>query len=164
MGHCMADCVYKVRVAGLISPDLLQDELAEVTLEAHQFRTVLIGRFTNPGALVDFLRQLRLLGLEIVEVRRLPTHWAELTIAGECGPELAPVLQTFEAAVSELHTLLRARVREEVGFVDLVLLLESRGLKIASIVPVEPEVPGEPGPRVPTPRVAPERSTRATAS
>jgi hypothetical protein len=158
MGRLMADCVYQVRVAGLVPADELHDELADVTLEVHQVRTVLIGRFTHPGALVEFLRQLRLRGLDIVDVRKLPAHRAELTIAGEWRPELGPVLETFETAVSELHTVLRARVPEEVGFVDLVLLLESRGLKIASIVPVGPNAA-----RVPAPRAPSDASSRVPA-
>ena len=145
----MAECVYQVRVAGLVPADELHDELADVTLEIHQVRTVLIGRFAHPGALLEFLRSLRDLGLEIVDVRKLPAHRAELTIAGECGPELGPVLDSFETAVSELHTLLRARVPEDLGYLDLVLLLESRGLKIASIVPL-----GEPEVKVPVPRAS----------
>lgn len=143
----MADCVYQVRVAGLVPPDELHDELDHVALDVHQVRTVLIGRFGHPGALVEFLRQLRLLGLEIVDVRKLPAHRAELTIVGEGGPTLGPVLQTFEAAVSELHTVLRATVPEEVGYRDLVLLLESRGLKIASIVPLDAATVQVPPPR-----------------
>jgi hypothetical protein len=154
----MADCVYQVRVAGLVPPDELHDELVDVSLEAHQFRTVLIGRFAQPGALVEFLRQLRGLGLEIVDVRKLPAHLAELTVAGECGSELHALLHTYEVAVSELHTLLRARVPEEVGYRDLVLLLESRGLKIASIAPVGADA------QVPTPRAVLDTPANATVS
>jgi hypothetical protein len=150
----MAECVYQVRVAGLVPPDELHDELADVTLEVHQVRTVLIGRFAHPGALVEFLRQLRLLGLEIVDVRKLPTHRGELTIVGELQPGLAQVLDSFETAVSELHTLLRARVPQDFGYRDLVLLLESRGLKIASIVPL-----GATPAVVPVPRASLETPT-----
>jgi hypothetical protein len=154
----MADCVYQVRVAGLVPPQEVHDGLADVTVEVHQFRTVLIGRFSQPGALVEFLRQLRGMGLDIVDVRKLPSHRAELTVAGECGPDLGPMLDCYEAAVSELHTLLRARVPDDMGFLDLVLLLESRGLKIASIVPVAVNAP-----RVPAPRAASDVESHAPA-
>ena len=151
--------VYKVRVAGLVPLEELREELSDFEIEAHRLRTVLSGRFGDRAALTAFLRELREHGLEIVEVRRLPgfkvvaDHLGretvaagtpsgestayELTVAGEPAPALKRVVEPYAVALSELYTVLRAKVPAEVGLVDLVLQVESRGFQIASIAALD---------------------------
>jgi hypothetical protein len=151
--------VYKVRVAGLVPLEELREELGDFEIDAHRLRTVLIGRFADRAALATFLRQLRDRGLEIVEVRRLPgfkvvaDHLGreivatesgaiedaayELTVAGEPVPALRRLIEPYAVALSELYTVLRAKVPADVGLVDLVLQVESRGFKIASIAALD---------------------------
>ncbi|HET6561029.1 MAG TPA: hypothetical protein VFG72_04085 [Marmoricola sp.] len=160
--------VYKVRVAGLVPLDELREELEEFQVDAHRLRTVLIGRFADRAALAAFLRQLRDRGLEIVEVRRLPgfkvvaDHLGretvtperssgegsayELTLAGEPVPALKRLIEPYAVALSELYTVLRAKVPADIGLVDLVLQVESRGFKIASIAALDAGL-GMPGQR-----------------
>lgn len=54
----------------------------------------------------------------------------ELTIVGTLGPCLRAVLQPCVTASAEVQTIIRSR---ELDLLDLVLLLESNGLVIASI-------------------------------
>ncbi len=54
----------------------------------------------------------------------------ELTVVGTLGPCLRAVLQPRVTASAEPQTIMRSR---EGDLVDLVLLLESKGLVIASI-------------------------------
>jgi hypothetical protein len=150
--------VYKVRVAGLVPLEELREELSEFEVDAHRLRTVLIGRFADRAALATFLRQLRDRGLEIVEVRRLPgfrvvaDHLGretvaaqssgddvayEMTVAGEPVPALRRLIEPYAVALSELYTVLRAKVPADIGLVDLVLQVESRGFKIASIAALD---------------------------
>lgn len=162
---------YQVRIAGLLRLEELQDRFQELPLTPHQVRTVLVARFDGPHALHEFLRELRGYGLEVVDVRRLsqaeaaearavagPTVTAqlvpgdssyELTVAGDLGPGVHAALTPYAAALGELHTVLRARTSQDVEFLDLVLLLESRGLRIASIAVVDDEVPAVPRQRPP---------------
>ena len=164
-----AERVYKVRVAGLVPLDELREELSEFEIDAHRLRTVLIGRFADRAALAAFLRQLRDRGLEIVEVRRLPgfkvvaDHLGqqtvaaesgaseaaayELTLAGEPVPALRRLIEPYAVALSELYTVLRAKVPADIGLVDLVLQVESRGFKIASIAALDAGIrmPGQRG-------------------
>jgi hypothetical protein len=161
--------VYKVRVAGLVPLEELREELSEFAIDAHRLRTVLIGRFADRAALAAFLRQLRDRGLEIVEVRRLPGFQVvadhlgrqtvaaestasedaayELTVAGEPVPALRRLIEPYAVALSELYTVLRAKVPAEIGLVDLVLQVESRGFKIASIAALDAGIrmPGQRG-------------------
>jgi hypothetical protein len=161
--------VYKVRVAGLVPLEELREELSGFEIDAHRLRTVLIGRFADRAALATFLRQLRDRGLEIVEVRRLPgfkvvaDHLGrhtlaaeatsedmayELTVAGEPVPALRRLIEPYAVALSELYTVLRAKVPTDIGLVDLVLQVESRGFKIASIAALDTGVrmPSQRGP------------------
>jgi hypothetical protein len=145
---------YQVRVAGLLRIEDLQSRFQELQLTPHQVRTVLVARFAGQHGLHEFLRELRGYGLEVVDVRRLqqseaaeamvvgPTVRAqlapgqasyELTVAGDIGPGVHAALTPYATALGELHTVLRARTSHDVEFLDLVLLLESRGLRIASI-------------------------------
>lgn len=153
---------YQVRVAGLIRDTDPRTQLEEQDGSAHRIRTVLVGRFGGQHALWVFLRQLRTYGLEVVDVRRLPhpealearmvvgptvSSWVsdhggyELTVSGDVDPRLHAALTPYATALEALHTVLRMEVPEDVTFVDLVLLLEARGVKIASIAVVDHEAP-----------------------
>jgi len=158
----MPERTYQVRVAGL-APDLgAQDDGGDPHLSARRIRTVLVARFGGQHALHDFLRDLRTYGLEVIGVRRLPAGEAvesrmvvgptvsstvaehasyELTVSGDVDPELYGVLTPYAAALEELHTELCMQVPEDVQFLDLVLHLESRGAKIASIAVVDQASP-----------------------
>ncbi len=144
---------------GWSPPTELREELSEFEIDAHRLRTVLIGRFADRAALASFLRRLRDWGLEIVEVRRLPGFQVvadhlghhtiasesaatedaayELTVAGEPVPALKRLIEPYAVALSELYTVLRAKVPADIGLVDLVLQVESRGFKIASIAALD---------------------------
>lgn len=67
----MAERAYEVRVAGLVPTQDLLDELGDVEVAEHEFRTVLTGHFADQAALHGFLHRLRAFGLEVVEVRRV---------------------------------------------------------------------------------------------
>ncbi|HEU4947662.1 MAG TPA: hypothetical protein VFT31_10950 [Kribbella sp.] len=58
---------------GLVPTQELLDQLGDVEMAEHEFRTVLSGRFADQAALYGFLHRLRAYGLEIVEVRRVPS-------------------------------------------------------------------------------------------
>lgn len=68
----MAERAYEVRVSGLAPTRELLEELGDVDIAEHEFRTVLTGRFRDQAALQGFLHRLRAFGLEVVEVRRVP--------------------------------------------------------------------------------------------
>lgn len=68
----MADRTYEIRLTGLVPTEELLDEVGEVEVVEHEFRTVLSGRFAYQAALHGFLHRLRAYGLEVVEVRRVP--------------------------------------------------------------------------------------------
>ena len=69
----MEERAYEVRVAGLVHTEDLLDELSDVEVAEHEFRTVLTGHFADQAALHGFLHRLRTFGLEVVEVRRVST-------------------------------------------------------------------------------------------
>ncbi len=69
----MEERAYEVRVAGLVHTQDLLDELSDVEVAEHEFRTVLTGHFADQAALHGFLHRLRAFGLEVVEVRRVST-------------------------------------------------------------------------------------------
>ena len=69
----MEERAYEVRVAGLVQTQDLLDELSDVDVAEHEFRTVLTGHFADQAALHGFLHRLRAFGLEVVEVRRVST-------------------------------------------------------------------------------------------
>jgi hypothetical protein len=77
----MDERAYEVRVAGLVPTQDLLDELDDVEVAEHEFRTVLTGHFADQAALHGFLHRLRAFGLEVVEVRRVATE-AEPRVAG----------------------------------------------------------------------------------
>ena len=90
----MSDRTYEIRVTGLVSTQDLLDELGDVDVAEHEFRTVLSGRFPDQAALYGFLHRLRAYGLEVVEVRRVPSG-GEPT--GETGPQAGEAAQDREA-------------------------------------------------------------------
>lgn len=69
----MSDRTYEVRVTGPLPSEDLLDELGEVVVAERELRTVLSGRFADQAALYEFLHRLRAYGLEVVEVRRVPS-------------------------------------------------------------------------------------------
>jgi hypothetical protein len=73
----MADRTYEVRVNGLVPTEELLEQLRDVRVAEHEYRTVLSGRFLDQAELYGFLNLLRSYGLEIVEVRRVPIATAE---------------------------------------------------------------------------------------
>lgn len=62
---------YEVRVVGLVSEETLQ-ELDGVTASVQDVATVLHGSVDDQAALFGLLARLRALGLELMELRRLP--------------------------------------------------------------------------------------------
>jgi hypothetical protein len=67
----MTDTTYEVRVLGVVPADALED-LGDVTVEVEEVGTVLSGFVPDQSALYGLLARLRALGLELVEVRRVP--------------------------------------------------------------------------------------------
>lgn len=63
---------YEIRVGGPIGPTMMQ---AFPTLSARRSAqdTLLSGALPDPSALYGVIQQLEALGLELVEIRRLPT-------------------------------------------------------------------------------------------
>jgi hypothetical protein len=68
----MPDRTYEIRLSGLVPTEELLDQVGEVEVVEHEFRTVLSGHFADQAELHGFLHRLRAYGLEVVEVRRLP--------------------------------------------------------------------------------------------
>jgi len=69
----MPDRTYEVRITGLVPTEELLEELGDVEIAEHEFRTVLLARLPDQAALYGFLHRLRAYGLEVVEVRRMPS-------------------------------------------------------------------------------------------
>lgn len=66
----MVQTMYEIRVAGAVPEKDLQD-MGAVTVGPEQVNTVLYG-VSDQAALYGLLERLRALGLEVVEVRRVP--------------------------------------------------------------------------------------------
>lgn len=66
----MVDATYELRVAGAVPEQDLRD-LGAVTLAVDQVNTILYG-IPDESALYGLLSRLRALGIEVVEVRRVP--------------------------------------------------------------------------------------------
>lgn len=66
----MVQTTYEIRVAGVVPKEDLED-MGAVTLSPDQVSTVLYG-VADQAALYGLLDRLRALGLEVVEVRRIP--------------------------------------------------------------------------------------------
>ena len=81
----MSDRTYEVRVNGLVPTEGLLEELRDVEIAEHEFRTVLSGRFVDQAELYAFLNKLRAHGLEVVEVRRVPSSGSDETAGEEEG-------------------------------------------------------------------------------
>jgi hypothetical protein len=79
----MDQTVYEIRVAGEVPEEDLLD-MGAVRLAPDQVNTVLYG-VTDDAALYGLLERLRALGLDVVEVRRVPDF------AGPAGQPGGPV-------------------------------------------------------------------------
>ncbi|TCO20435.1 hypothetical protein EV652_112181 [Kribbella steppae] len=79
----MVEATYEIRVAGAVPDQDLRDMGAEV-LAVDQVNTVLYG-IPDQSALYGLLARLRALGIEVVEVRRIPESSAS-TEAIPLGP------------------------------------------------------------------------------
>lgn len=66
------DPTYEVRISGLVPQRVLQ-KLDDVEVAGEELRTVVSGHFADQAALYGFLHRLRDLGLDVVEVRQVPT-------------------------------------------------------------------------------------------
>jgi hypothetical protein len=75
-GAAMGTARYAFRVRGMASDEVLtalQEELeVEVEVEPDQTSTAIKGWLPDQAALYGMLERIRLLGLELLEVRRLP--------------------------------------------------------------------------------------------
>lgn len=71
------DPTYEVRISGLVPPSVLQN-LDDVEVAGEELRTVVSGHFADQAALYGFLHRLRDLGLDVVEVRQVPTSTTTL--------------------------------------------------------------------------------------
>lgn len=69
--EALVDPVFEIRVAGLVPAETLR-QLGDTPMTAQELRTVLTGRFVDQAELYGFLARLRSLGLDIIEVRRVP--------------------------------------------------------------------------------------------
>jgi hypothetical protein len=67
----MALTTYEIRVVGKVPAELVP-ALGEVRIMEQELRTVLTGSFIDQAELHGFLRRLRALGLDLVEVRSVP--------------------------------------------------------------------------------------------
>ena len=66
----MVQTMYEIRVAGTVPEDDLRD-MGAVTISPAQVSTVLYG-LPDEAALYGLLSRLRALGIEVIEVRRVP--------------------------------------------------------------------------------------------
>lgn len=82
--------VYELRVLGLIPGDVLE-ALGDVAIESASVSTVLSRAFADQAQLLGFVTRLRTLGLEVVEVQRLPEDLAQAEDhRAETGPDQPP--------------------------------------------------------------------------
>ena len=81
----MAQATYEIRVAGSVPERDLRD-IGAVTLAVDQVNTVLYG-IPDQSALYGLLARLRALGVEVVEVRRLPDPSSASTEWSDTDPE-----------------------------------------------------------------------------
>jgi hypothetical protein len=77
---------YRFRVAGRLTPGVLQvlDPLAAGETATD---TVLVGRVTDRSALHGFIARIEALGLELVELQRLPVNGSGNGSCPRCGRE-----------------------------------------------------------------------------
>jgi hypothetical protein len=67
----MAPAAYEVRVAGVVPEQALRD-LGAVTMAAEPTTTTLYGEIADEAALFGLLGRLRDLGIEVLDVHRVP--------------------------------------------------------------------------------------------
>ncbi|MDX6326256.1 MAG: hypothetical protein QOK15_2610 [Nocardioidaceae bacterium] len=63
---------YEIRLTGLVPTEKLLANVGNVDVGEPELRTVLSARFLDQAELHGFLNRLQSLGLEVVEVRRVP--------------------------------------------------------------------------------------------
>jgi hypothetical protein len=69
----MSARTYEIRLSGLVSTDYLVAQVGNVDVAEQELSTVLSGKFLDQAELHGFLARLQSLGLEVVEVRRMPS-------------------------------------------------------------------------------------------
>ena len=65
---------YEIGLDGLVPTEYLLAQVENVDVAEQELRTVLRGQFVDQAELQGFLNRLQSLGLEVVEVRRVPTR------------------------------------------------------------------------------------------
>ena len=80
----MAQTTYEIRVAGAVPERDLRD-MGAVTLSVDRVNTVLYG-VPDQSALYGLLARLRALGVEVVEVRRIPDPSSALNESSDAEP------------------------------------------------------------------------------
>jgi hypothetical protein len=80
----MAQTTYEIRVAGAVPERDLRD-MGAVTLSVDRVNTVLYG-IPDQAALYGLLARLRALGVEVIEVRRIPDPSSEVTESSDADP------------------------------------------------------------------------------
>lgn len=78
------DADYTFRVAGRLTPRLL-GALDGLEATASSTDTLLVGRVVDRAALHGFIARIEALGLELVELKRLPTRRSAKGCCPECG-------------------------------------------------------------------------------
>jgi hypothetical protein len=69
----------------------------------------------------------------MTSVSRSGSATYELTVVGTLGPVLQRALEPYASAARQPQTILRASLRESGDLVDLLEVLEARGLDITNI-------------------------------
>lgn len=82
----MPERTFEIRLSGLVPTEYLLAQVGNVDVAEQELRTVLSGRFVDQAELHGFLHRLEALGLEVVEVRRVPAGPAEDPPAPEESP------------------------------------------------------------------------------
>jgi hypothetical protein len=80
----MAQTTYEIRVAGVVPERDLRD-MGAVTLSVDRVNTVLYG-IPDQAALYGLLARLRALGVEVIEVRRIPDPSSALDESSDADP------------------------------------------------------------------------------
>ena len=68
----MTPTTYEIRVSGLLPDDVI-DDFGDIRVVTTDVSTVLSGELTDQAALLGLLARLRVLGMDVVEVRRVLT-------------------------------------------------------------------------------------------
>jgi hypothetical protein len=80
----MAQTTYEIRVAGVV-PERDLEDMGAVTLSVDRVNTVLYG-IPDQSALYGLLARLRALGVEVIEVRRIPDPSSALDESSDADP------------------------------------------------------------------------------